>query len=87
MSFYLEETSEFSNYTLKLFINKYINSHLYQEASLYLSQGRKSFFLFRDSYKNNCWLKRSEKMLTLKVSLIFLEVLMNDKRRSCNRKL
>lgn len=47
MSFYLEETSEFSNYTLKLFINKYINSHLYQEASLYLylKEGKAFFYL------------------------------------------
>lgn len=72
MFFYLEETAEFSSYTLKLFINKYINFHLYQEAGLYLYLEGKAI-LFRDSYKNNSWLKRSKKMMTLKVSLIFLE--------------
>lgn len=71
MFFYLEETAEFSNYTLKLFINKYINSHLYQEAGLYLKEGKAT--LFRDSYKNNSWLKRSKKNAdSYKVSLIFL---------------
>lgn len=72
MFFYLEETADFSNYTLKLLINKYINSHLYQEVGLYLYLKEGKAILFRDSYKNNSWLK----MLTLKVSLIFLEVLM-----------
>lgn len=72
MFFYLEETADFANYTLKLLINKYINSHLYQEVGLYLYLKEGKAILFRDSYKNNSWLK----MLTLKVSLIFLEVLM-----------
>lgn len=52
--FYLEETAEFSSYTLKLFINKYIKFHLYQEAGLYLYLVGKAI-LFRDSYKNNSW--------------------------------
>lgn len=52
MFFYLEETAEFSSYTLKLFINKYIKFHLYQEAGLYLVG---KAILFRDSYKNNSW--------------------------------
>lgn len=62
MFFYLEETAEFSNYTLKLLINKYINSHLYQEPGLYLYLKEGKAILFRDSYKNKSWLK----MLTLK---------------------
>ena len=57
---------------IEIVINKYINFHLYQEAGLYLYLEGKAI-LFRDSYKNNSWLKRSKKMMTLKVSLIFLE--------------
>lgn len=72
MFFYLDETAEFSNYRLKSFINKYINSHLYQEVGLYLLSKKGKAILFRDSYKNNSWLK----MLTLKISLIFFDVLM-----------
>lgn len=53
MFFYLEETADFSNYTLKLLINKYINSHLYQEVGLYLYLKKGKAILFRDSYKNN----------------------------------
>lgn len=45
MFFYSEETAEFSSYTLKLFINKYINLHLYQEAGLYLYLEGKLFYL------------------------------------------
>lgn len=54
MFFYLEETAEFSSYTLKLFINKYIKFHLYQEDGLYLYLVGKAILL-RDSYKNKSW--------------------------------
>lgn len=65
MFFYLEETAEFSSYTLKLFINKYIKFHLYQEAGLYFILWGKLFYL-EIHIKITVGLKKSKKMLTLK---------------------